>query len=98
VGNPESFERTLEGLGAVLLGRARFADHHRYQPGDLRAILDGEGAAAEWIVTTRKDAVRLPREALNRPTWVLEVGLTSAEGNVPLAEELTCLLKANERT
>ncbi|MBN1458603.1 MAG: tetraacyldisaccharide 4'-kinase, partial [Armatimonadetes bacterium] len=29
VGNPESFERTLEGLGAVLLGRARFADHHR---------------------------------------------------------------------
>jgi len=98
VGNPSAFERTLEGLGAVLLGRARFPDHHRYQSGDLREILNGEGAAAEWVVTTRKDAVRLPLEELDRPTWVLEVALSPAKGNVPLAEELTCLLKANERT
>jgi tetraacyldisaccharide-1-P 4'-kinase len=97
VGNPFAFERTLEGMGALLLHCGRFPDHHRYQPGELREILAGEGASAEWIVTTRKDAIRLPREELDRPTWVLEVALASAEGSAPLAEELACLLTANER-
>jgi tetraacyldisaccharide 4'-kinase len=98
VGNPLAFERMLEQLGGVVVSRARFPDHHAYQPGDLPGALLGEGSSAEWIVTTRKDAVRLPREDLGRPTWILDVALASAAGSGPLAEELTWLLKARGKT
>lgn len=94
IGNPVAFERTLEQIGAVILGRARFPDHHRYRAEDLRDVASGEAASAQWIVTTPKDAVRLPAECFDRPAWVLEADLAERAGNRPLAEELTWLLRA----
>jgi tetraacyldisaccharide 4'-kinase len=94
IGNPTAFERTLEQAGAVVLGRARFPDHHRYRAEDLRGVAFGEAASAEWIVTTPKDAVRLPGECFDRPAWVLEVDLAPRAGRRSLAEELEWLLRA----
>ncbi len=61
IGYPESFERTLTSLGALLVEKIRFPDHHWYNEDELREI--GAGALrkeAEFIVTTEKDTVRIP--------------------------------------
>jgi len=97
VGNPVAFERSLEKLGAEVMGRARFPDHHRYEAEEVRAALRREALGAEWVVTTAKDAVRLPEEALEKPTWVLEITLAGLPGAATLAEELTWLLTAKSR-
>jgi len=60
LGNPESFVRLAAALGARIVGTSRFPDHHRYTPADSAAVAAAARAArAEWVVTTRKDWVKL---------------------------------------
>lgn len=60
LGNPAAFEESLTELGARVTP-ARFADHHRYAPQDWDQIArTAHDADAELIVTTEKDAVKLP--------------------------------------
>lgn len=100
VGNPLAFERTLEKLGAMLEGSARFPDHHAYRAEELRELAEGEAASAEWMVTTEKDAVRLPAAQVGKPIWTLQVELAGwgegPSGSRPsaLSEELDWLLSA----
>ncbi len=62
IAQPESFERSLVGLGAELVYAKRFADHHRFtQQEVLNAINRGKKRQAQAIVTTQKDAVRFPK-------------------------------------
>ena len=61
VARPESVRRTVEGLGARVLASFDFPDHHRFTPADVEGALRGaEEAGATVLVTTEKDAVRLP--------------------------------------
>lgn len=78
IGNPGSFERTLEGLGAVVTA-ARFPDHHAYRPADLAAAAT-RAAGMDVIVTTEKDAVRLGEWRPERPLWVLGVEIRALDG------------------
>ena len=67
IATPESFEKFLRDLGALVMGRERYLDHYRYQPEDLEHLYEAairEGA--ECLVTTEKDAVRLT-STLNGP-------------------------------
>jgi tetraacyldisaccharide 4'-kinase len=60
IATPESFEKFLRDLGALLMGRERFLDHYRYTPEDLEGLYDAaERSRAECLVTTEKDAVRI---------------------------------------
>jgi tetraacyldisaccharide 4'-kinase len=60
IATPESFEKFLKDLGALLMGRERFLDHYRYTPEDLDELYDAaERSRAECLVTTEKDAVRI---------------------------------------
>lgn len=95
LGNPAAFERALERLGADMVP-ARFPDHHPYTVEEVQAVARRKDGA-EWIVTTEKDAVRLPAEALAKPVWVLEVALAGRPGGPSLAEEMECLLKATNK-
>lgn len=62
IAQPESFERSLVGLGAELVYAKRFADHHRFtQQEVLNAINRSKKRQAEAIITTQKDAVRFPK-------------------------------------
>ena len=57
---PGAFRRTVEGLGARVVGERRHPDHHRFGAADLEAAFAAAAAAgAERVVTTEKDAVRL---------------------------------------
>ena len=61
IASPRSFETSLEDLGATLLGRHHVADHHRYSRREVQRIVNkARELGADWIVTTEKDAVRIP--------------------------------------
>jgi tetraacyldisaccharide 4'-kinase len=60
IATPESFEKFLRDLGALVVARERYLDHHRFDAEDiagLSALAQREGA--ECLVTTEKDAVRI---------------------------------------
>ena len=57
---------TLEELGARLVARHAFADHHRYGRGELNRLIAEAEAAGARLVTTEKDAVRLPPDLRER--------------------------------
>ncbi|KAA0688410.1 tetraacyldisaccharide 4'-kinase [Azospirillum brasilense] len=60
IGRPEKFFATLEALGARVVERRPFADHHPYRPEEVMALVDRASALGALPVTTVKDAVRLP--------------------------------------
>ena len=71
IASPGSFETSLEDLGATIVGRRHFADHHRYAQQEVISLVnEAEGLGADWIVTTEKDAVRMPRTD-RRPVPIL---------------------------
>jgi tetraacyldisaccharide 4'-kinase len=68
LGRPQSFEDSLISLGARPIPW-RFADHHRFSLGEL----ERPPQDAELVVTTAKDATRVPLGWIpRRPLWILE--------------------------
>ncbi|MBN1895694.1 tetraacyldisaccharide 4'-kinase [bacterium] len=62
IGHPESFLRTLEGIGVSCAGFKRYGDHHPYSMNDLRKLAGKAfNSGASCLVTTEKDGIRLPR-------------------------------------
>lgn len=60
IATPESFEKFLRDLGALIMDRDRFMDHYRYEEDDLADLFRAaQRAGAECLVTTEKDAVRI---------------------------------------
>lgn len=58
---PESFEKFLRDLGGHILFTRRFLDHYRFTSEDFVSLFtEGIERKVEFIVTTEKDAVRLP--------------------------------------
>ena len=82
---PRGFEESIERLGGELVHRKRFADHHRYTQQEILDAINAAGdRGAEAIVTTEKDAVRLPLvERRDIPVYFLrvEIELLSGEEN-----------------
>jgi len=98
IGNPYSFEKTLEGLGAKIVKTFHFPDHYNYNLSDLReieAICRTELKGGEAIaVTTEKDEVRLERlisseaDRLFREVWILKVELEIVRGKERWLEKI----------
>ncbi len=63
IGRPEKFFETLEAAGCTVIARHAFADHHRYKPGEIAAIVSQAKEQDAQPVTTEKDYVRLPPDA-----------------------------------
>ena len=62
IAKPESFEAFLMQFGAEIVHTARYADHHRYSEQQiLDFVKEAKASGAEMIVTTEKDAVRIPK-------------------------------------
>jgi tetraacyldisaccharide 4'-kinase len=60
IASPEKFFATLGEAGVALAGRKGFPDHHPYTDSELRRLLDEAARLDAVLVTTPKDAVRLP--------------------------------------
>jgi tetraacyldisaccharide 4'-kinase len=64
-------ERFFEDVGAA--GRMAFPDHHRFTAADLARVAErAAGSGADAMVTTAKDAARLPAWAAPLPLLVFE--------------------------
>lgn len=62
IANPASFNAFLSELGGDVVVEKHFADHHRYRQQEMIDFVnDAKAGKAEIIVTTEKDAVRMPR-------------------------------------
>src|SRR5262249_36979881 len=59
IANPIRFYGLLEALGAEVVARSEFKDHHVFRETDARAILADADRFDARIVTTEKDWVRL---------------------------------------
>lgn len=61
IADPFSFFSQLESLGIVLRRTFAFPDHHRPSACETTALLDAvRASSAQFLITTEKDAVRLP--------------------------------------
>jgi tetraacyldisaccharide 4'-kinase len=59
IAHPERFFSTLESVGAVIVERYVFADHHAYSEAEARELVDAARRASADLVTTEKDLARL---------------------------------------
>jgi len=74
IGSPALFAETLTGLGADVALEFGYPDHHRWKPEEIQRIAAAAvDAGAEAIVTTEKDAVKLPRGKTPVPVVVSDV-------------------------
>ncbi len=61
IATPESFEKFVKDLGGSIVFARRFLDHYRFAYDDFVSIFsEALEQKVEFIVTTEKDAVRLP--------------------------------------
>lgn len=74
IGRPEKFFATLRACGARLVAAHAFPDHATFAPKALRRLLAEARASDAMLVTTEKDAVRLP-PAFRREVMALPVRL-----------------------
>ena len=66
IGNPSRFFKTLNDIGADLVGEAHFADHHPYTDADLTQLYEEAMQSGAELVTTQKDWMRLPTDWRDR--------------------------------
>ena len=59
IANPDSFEDSIRELGLTIGQHLRYRDHHNYSEQDLARIASA-GRDYQAVITTEKDAVRLP--------------------------------------
>lgn len=59
IANPERFFSMLEHVGAIVVERRVFADHHAFSESEARDLLDTARRASADLVTTEKDLARL---------------------------------------
>ena len=79
---PAGFEAFLRQLGAELVATESYADHHRYTQQEIIDFINtAKEARADLIVTTEKDAVRIPKlERLDVPLYFLRVEIDILSG------------------
>lgn len=98
IGNPSSFEQTLADVGAGSIKSMRYPDHHNYSMAEMQCIMQkavDSGACA--LVTTEKDAVKIPAEFIHSdrplPVYILSIELNFTEGFDGLMDIITEVLQ-----
>lgn len=82
IASPASFRKTLEGLGAKVLGERSFPDHHYYTDAEIRELVrEAQDMKVCGLVTTEKDGVRIPRIDSDIPIWMLGIDIEIRSGN-----------------
>lgn len=82
IANPFSFEKTLDRSGISIMKHFRFSDHFPYREKDIFKLEeDSLNLGAEALLTTEKDAVRIPKiTKLQIPIYVISIKLKITRG------------------
>ena len=94
IARPERFFEDLKADGVTLKGQYTFPDHHEFRTKDVtRVVKMAQKCGADTLVTTEKDAVRLPSERFRLPlrVWGYRLQTSSPETLVSWLKELTGL-------
>ena len=91
IGNPSSFEQTILDIGVAEVCGVRYADHHDYTMAEMQEIMQrGVEENAYALITTEKDAVKIPAEFIHSdrplPLYVLSIAVHFTEGYEDLME------------
>lgn len=85
IGNPSSFEQTIADIEVNVIDSLRFPDHHHYTMTEMQWAMERavkKGATA--LVTTEKDAVKIPAEFIHShrplPVYVLGIEVRFLDG------------------
>ena len=94
---PESFEHFLEELGANLVYKKRFLDHHRFESYELDKFFStAKHCGAEFAVTTEKDSVRIRTDYESKIPFYytkLEIKILNGADDFEAAVEKICFPK-----
>jgi tetraacyldisaccharide 4'-kinase len=82
IARPSSFEGTLRELGAEVTAVYGFKDHHLFHASELAALRASAAASGAELVTTEKDAQRLPG---GFPAYTVRLGVSVLEGEEVVA-------------
>lgn len=88
IGRPEKFFATLEGLGANLVARHAFGDHHPFAREEIAGLQAEAEARGALLATTEKDQARIPLALVNpqmRAPLALPVTLAFDDGDAVTA-------------
>lgn len=96
IGNPSSFEQTIMDVGAELVDSVRYPDHHDYTMSEMQDIMERVcRIGAEALLTTEKDAVKIPSEFIHSeralPLFILNIKIEFTEGGKQLKELIESL-------
>ena len=96
---PQSFEASLRNMGARVIECERFADHHRFAAQEIiDAVNRADEIGAKAVITTEKDAVRLPRlEHPAVPILYLRVDIEILQGAESFAQAVAHICSRNGR-
>lgn len=95
VGNPASFRKSLENLGAELAGFRIFPDHHVYTLSELQELnASAKSIKPDAIVITQKDRVKIRNRlfAWEFPLWTLKIEFCIVSGNEIFENKINAIL------
>jgi len=73
IGNPGSLLSQLEREQVPVAGHRSFRDHHKYSTAELRMIEEeARSSGADALLTTAKDAVKLPEDPFELPCYIIK--------------------------
>ena len=96
LGNPVSFEQTLRDAGFTVAAAVRYEDHHHYSRDDIRMLAEKAAASGCYLMTTEKDAVKLPASLIHEydlPLYVLSITIEIVEGQETIDTILQAVLE-----
>jgi tetraacyldisaccharide 4'-kinase len=85
IARPSAFGQTLRELGAEMVTVHGFPDHHAFVPKELTRLVAEAAALKAELVTTEKDAMRLPRDF---PASVVRLSVSLVAGEDALTRFL----------
>jgi len=97
IASPRGFEVLIHRMSGELRYRKRFLDHHRYETDELNRLFQlAKNAGVEIMITTEKDAVRIPSDFQPViPLYYLRMEIEIVEGYEDFEEAVSsiCELK-----
>jgi len=96
-GNPRSFVAALVRAGASVAAAIFYPDHYAYAPADLAEVgAVADRCAAEWIVTTLKDAVKVGPLHADPRFRIIMMALDVVAGEERLIERIHAAVQCRE--